>query len=104
MNLIDQKSERMGDQMMRLEAIYQGGGVLRLLQPLDLPEGERVLLNLVEMPPFEDDDYLDTEYHRYCERNADYGVTLEQAPAALSKIQGSMADVIITAHIPTRSR
>ncbi|MGH9752036.1 MAG: antitoxin family protein [Blastocatellia bacterium] len=79
--------------MMRLEAIYQGGGVLRLLQPLDLPEGERVLLNLAEIPP--DDDYLDTEYHRYCEQNADYGVTLDEVRAALSKIQGSMADVII---------
>jgi len=80
---------------MQLEAIYQGGGILRLLQPLDLPEGERVLLNLAAPPPVEDDDYLDTEYHRYCEQNADYSVTLEEVRAALSKIQGSMADVII---------
>jgi len=81
--------------MMQLEAIYQGGGVLRLLQPLNLPEGERVLLNLTELGPSKDDDYLDTEYHRYCEQNADYSVTLEQVRAALSKIRGSMADVII---------
>jgi predicted DNA-binding antitoxin AbrB/MazE fold protein len=81
--------------MMQLEAIYQGGGVLRLLQPLNLPEGERVLLNLTELGPAKDDDYLDTEYHRDCEQNADYSVTLEQVRAALSKIRGSMADVII---------
>ena len=79
---------------MQLEAIYQGDGILRLLQPLDLPEGEKVLLNLAEPVPTANSDYLDTDYHRRCEQNADPSVTLEQVRSALSKIQGSMADVI----------
>jgi len=79
---------------MQLEAVYQGDGILRLLQPVDLPEGERVLVSVTEVP-LEDGDFLDEEYHHYCEQNADNNVTLEQVRAALSTIQGSMADDLI---------
>jgi hypothetical protein len=41
------------------------------------------------------DDLIDHEFVAYCEREADDSVTLEEVRAATSKIEDSMARVII---------
>jgi len=45
--------------------------------------------------PTDEDDYLDLEFHRYCEGRADYSITLEQVRQELAAIPGSIADDII---------
>lgn len=78
----------------QLEAVFQGG-VLRPLQPLNLLEDQKVLVTVATIPaPGDQDDYLDTEIHRYCEARADYSVTLEQVRQELAAIPGAMADEI----------
>ena len=79
----------------QLEAIFQGG-VLRPLQPLDLLENQKVVVTVATIPAATDeDDYLDTELHRYCESRADYSITLEQVRKELASISGSISDDII---------
>ncbi len=77
----------------QLEAVYQGG-VLRPLQPLNLMEDQRVFVTLATLPVSEE-DFLDMEFHRYCESRADYSVTLEQVRQEAASIPGSLADDII---------
>ena len=43
----------------------------------------------------EADDWLDTEYVAYARKHGDPSITLESVREALSKIKGSMSDVII---------
>lgn len=43
----------------------------------------------------DENDWLDTEFHRYCEARADYSITLEQVRKEASSIPGSLADDII---------
>ena len=49
------------------------------------------VVNGVALP----DDLIDHEFVAYCEREADDSVTLEEVRAATSKIEDSMARVII---------
>ena len=87
-----------GNSMSReLEAIYQGG-VLRPLQPLSLLEDQKVLVTVATIPVKDDDDFLDTDLHRYCEERAktkDPSITLERVRQELASIPGSMSDDII---------
>jgi predicted DNA-binding antitoxin AbrB/MazE fold protein len=72
----------------RLQAIYERG-VLRPLEPLLLPEHQRVTVTVTDR---EDEDGSDVKFLRYLEDQADDSVTLEAVRAALSKIPGSLVD------------
>lgn len=77
-----------------LEAIFQGG-MLRPLQPLSLLEDQKVLVTVATIPETKEEEFLDEDFHRYCESHADYSVTLEQVRKESSSIPGSLADDII---------
>lgn len=79
----------------RLEAIYENG-VLRPLEPLDLPEHQRVTVILSESPVSgSEENWLDVEYLRLCAAEADENISLEAVREALGKIPGSLtADFI----------
>ena len=74
----------------RIEAVYENG-VLRLLEPVDLPEHQRVIVTLGEP----EEDWLDTEFMDSCATEVREHVSLETVQQILSKIPGSLADVII---------
>ena len=78
----------------QLEAVFQGG-VLRPLQPLNLLEDQKVVVTVATIPAINEEEFLDEEFHRYCESRADYSVTLEQVRRESSSIPGSLADDII---------
>ncbi len=76
---------------VQLEAIYQSG-VLRPLQQLDLRENQRVAVTVSDIT---DEDWLDADYHRFCEEKADPTVSLAEVRQSLSAIRGSLtADFI----------
>lgn len=77
----------------QLEAVYQGG-VLRPLQPLNLLEDQKVFVTVATLPVSEE-EFLDLEFHRYCESRADYSVTLEQVRRESATLLGSLAEDII---------
>jgi predicted DNA-binding antitoxin AbrB/MazE fold protein len=73
-----------------LQAIYENG-VLRPLEPLDLPEHQQVAVVVLEVPTASsDEEWLDTEYLRLAASEADNSVSLEEVRAALAKIPGSL--------------
>ena len=78
----------------QLEAIFQGG-MLRPLQPLNLLEDQKVVVTVATIPATNEEEFLDEEFHRYCESRADYSVTLEQVRSESASIPGSLADDII---------
>ncbi|MBS1786195.1 MAG: antitoxin family protein [Acidobacteria bacterium] len=78
----------------QLEAVFQGG-VLRPLQPLNLLEDQKVVVTVATIPVTNEEEFLDKEFHRYCESRADYSITLEQVRKELSSIPGAIADEII---------
>ena len=78
----------------QLQAVFQGG-ILRPLQPLNLLEDQKVVVTVATIPVTNEEDFLDEEFHRYCESRADYSITLEQVRRELASIPGSMADDII---------
>jgi predicted DNA-binding antitoxin AbrB/MazE fold protein len=74
----------------RLEAIYENGA-LRLLQPVDLQEHQRVTVTL-SVP---EEDWLDTEFMESCAAEVQEHVPLERIHQILSTISGSLAEDII---------
>jgi len=78
----------------QFEAIFQGG-MLRPLQPLNLLEDQKVIVTVAMIPATNEEEFLDEEFHRYCESRADYSVTLEQVRSESASIPGSLADDII---------
>ena len=76
-----------------VEAVYQNG-VLRPLEPLNLPENERVTVTVTNADRPLDDDLIDTEFLAYCDTQADDSVPLEAVREALAKIPGSLTDDI----------
>lgn len=78
-----------------LAAIYEQG-VFRPLEPLDLPEQQRVTLIVSAiLPSSREEDWLDVECLKECAAEADERVNLEEVGAALTKIPGSLtADFI----------
>src|SRR6266478_2713196 len=76
-----------------IDAIYENG-VLRPLEPLDLEEQQRVRITIDDGDPLA--DLLDTEFMEWCARKAAGDVpSIEEVRQMLSKIKGSMADVVI---------
>jgi predicted DNA-binding antitoxin AbrB/MazE fold protein len=76
-----------------IQAIYEKG-VLRLLEPLELEEQQRIRITIYNDDPLS--DLLDTEFIEWCARKSKGDVpSIEEARQILSKIKGSMADVII---------
>jgi predicted DNA-binding antitoxin AbrB/MazE fold protein len=80
----------------QVDAIYENG-VLRPLEPLDLEEQQRVRIT-VSNGDNEDPlaDLLDTEFMERCLRESNGAPGIEEVRRMLSKIKGSMADVIIS--------
>jgi predicted DNA-binding antitoxin AbrB/MazE fold protein len=87
-----------GNSMTRqFEAVYKGG-FLRPLQPVELLEDQKVFVTIANVPAALNDDFLDTDLHRYCEDRAktkDPSITLESVRQELASIPGSMSDDII---------
>ena len=79
-----------------IEAIYENG-VLRPLEPLDLVEQQRVRITVSDNGGDPLADLLDTEFMAWCAQEAQKSPApgIEEVRRMLSKIQGSMADVII---------
>jgi predicted DNA-binding antitoxin AbrB/MazE fold protein len=73
-------------------AVYEGG-VLRPLEPLDLPERQLVSVTITDEAPAE--SWLDNEYLEGCAQEPDEGVSLEEVRAALAKIPGSLTEDFI---------
>jgi predicted DNA-binding antitoxin AbrB/MazE fold protein len=77
-----------------VKAVY-ANGVLRPLEPVNLPENEQVTLTITNdaQPPFtENEDWLDREFMAYIEKEADDSITLEAVRDALSTIPGALSD------------
>lgn len=74
----------------RLEAIYENG-VLRPLEPLHLPEHQRVRVTLSEP----EEDWLDTEFMDSRAAEVREQVSLETVHQVLAKISDSLAETII---------
>ena len=78
----------------QIEAIYEHG-VLRPLEPLDLDESQRVTITIADEGEGEE-DLFDPAFTRWCAEQSRNAPSLGEVRQALSKIQGSMADVVIT--------
>ena len=74
----------------RVEAIYENG-VLRPLEPVNLPEHYRVTVTLNEP----EEDWLDTEFMDSCAAEVKERVGLEEVRRILSKVPGSLAEAIV---------
>jgi predicted DNA-binding antitoxin AbrB/MazE fold protein len=75
----------------KVNAIYENG-VLQPLEPLNLPEHERVSITVESA---NDDDWLDHDAIEWAKREGDPTISLEEVRKALSSISGSMAETII---------
>ena len=80
----------------QIDAIYEKG-VLRPLEPLDFEEQQRVRITVSngdQKDPLA--DLLDTAFMERCAREGSGAPGIEAVRRMLSKITGSMADVIIS--------
>lgn len=82
----------------RIDAIFENG-VFRPEVPVNIPNGERVSLDVERQPMADDDladvqDLLDHEYIRKCQQNAGPAPSLEEVRKALSAFKGSISDLI----------
>lgn len=77
----------------QIEAIYENG-ILRPLKPLELAEQQRVRITIDNDDPLA--DLVDTEYEEWCARESKDAPSIEQAREILSKVRGSLSDVIIS--------
>jgi predicted DNA-binding antitoxin AbrB/MazE fold protein len=73
------------------EAIYENG-MLRPLEPLDLPEQERVS---VTVESNSDEEWLDHDAVAWAMQEGDPALNLDDVRARLAKIAGSLSDVVI---------
>lgn len=72
-----------------VEAIYENG-VFRPLEPVDLPEHQRVEVTIADA-----DDWLDRDYIQWAASQVQESVSLDAVREALAKIPGSLtADFI----------
>ena len=72
-----------------VEAIYENG-VFRPLEPVDLPEHQRVEVTIAD-----EDDWLDRDYIQWAASQVQESVSLDAVREALAKIPGSLtADFI----------
>jgi len=77
----------------QIEAIYENG-VLRPLKPLKLEDQQRVRITIENGDPLA--DLVDTEYEEWCASESKDPPSIEQAREILSKVRGSLSDVIIS--------
>jgi predicted DNA-binding antitoxin AbrB/MazE fold protein len=82
----------------RIDAIFENG-VFRPEVPVSIPNGERVSMEVEsKSAPMGDlsdvADLLDTEYIEMCRRNSGPVPSFEEVRQILSKIEGSLADMI----------
>jgi len=82
----------------RIDAIFENG-VFRPEAPLDIADGQRVLLNVEAKSVATDDlsdvqDLLDTEFMESCRQHVEHAPSLEEVRKLLSVFQGSLADRI----------
>jgi predicted DNA-binding antitoxin AbrB/MazE fold protein len=75
----------------RIDAIYENG-VLQPLEPLNLPEHERVSITVESA---NDEDWLDHDAMRMAEAEGDPSIPLEAVRKALASIPGSLAETVI---------
>jgi predicted DNA-binding antitoxin AbrB/MazE fold protein len=74
----------------RFDVIYENG-VFRPLQPVDVPEHQRITITIPEVPAMpSDEDWLDLDYERWAATQTKEEVSLEAVRQALSKIPGSL--------------
>jgi predicted DNA-binding antitoxin AbrB/MazE fold protein len=78
----------------QFDAVYEDG-VLRPLNPVDLPEHQRLSV-VVNQPVDALSDVMDWDAHELATAEGDESVSLEDVQQALSSIPGSMADVVST--------
>ncbi len=76
----------------QIVAVYEKG-VLRPLEPLELEEQQRVRITIEQGDPLA--DLIDTEFEAWCARESQDAPSLEEAREILSKVNGSLSDVII---------
>jgi predicted DNA-binding antitoxin AbrB/MazE fold protein len=76
----------------QIDAVYENG-VLRPLEPLELEEQQRVRITIENGDPLA--DLIDTEFEEWCARESKDAPSLERAREILSKVRGSLSDVII---------
>ncbi len=74
----------------RIEAIYENG-VLRPLEPVNLPEHHRVIVTFNEL----EEDWLDTEFMDSCGADVKERVGLEEVRHILAKVPDSLAEAIV---------
>jgi predicted DNA-binding antitoxin AbrB/MazE fold protein len=74
----------------QLDIIYENG-VFHPLEPVDVPEHQRMTITIFEvaMAPAEE-ELLDTEYERWAATQVKEDVSLEVVRQVLSKIPGSL--------------
>lgn len=82
----------------RIDAIFVNG-VFRPEVPVNIPNGERVSLDIERQLVSADDlsdvrDLLDTEYIRSCQQNARATPSLDEVRKMLSAFEGSLSDRI----------
>jgi predicted DNA-binding antitoxin AbrB/MazE fold protein len=82
----------------RIDAIFENG-VFRPEVPVNIPNGERVSLDVERQPVIDDDladvwDLLDHEYMRNIKQNDRPAPSLEEVRDALSVFKGSISDMI----------
>jgi predicted DNA-binding antitoxin AbrB/MazE fold protein len=74
----------------QLDVIYENG-VFRPLEPVDVPEHQRITITISEafmVPP--EEELFDTEYERWEATQVKEDVSLEAVRQVLSKIPGSL--------------
>jgi predicted DNA-binding antitoxin AbrB/MazE fold protein len=76
----------------QIEAVYEKG-ILRPLKPLDLGEQQRVRITIEDHDPLA--DLIDTDFEEWCARESKEAPSIETAREILSKVRGSLSDVII---------
>jgi predicted DNA-binding antitoxin AbrB/MazE fold protein len=82
---------RRNDAMSKRRDVIYENGVFRPLEPVDVPEHQRMTIMIpeVSMLPAEE-DLLDTEYERWVATQVKEDVSLETVRQVLSKIPGSL--------------
>ena len=74
-----------------VDAVYENG-LLRPLQPLYLPDHERVSVTVENGVG---DDWLDQDAVEWAKQEGDPSISLDDVRERLSKIKGPLSDVVI---------
>ncbi|MCI0333462.1 MAG: antitoxin family protein [Planctomycetes bacterium] len=75
----------------KIDAMYENG-LLRPLEPLNLPDRERVSVTVESAGV---DDWIDRDAMEWARREGDPTIPLEEVRQRLAKITGSLSDLVI---------